>query len=164
MPEQTRHETGLVDGNNIDRRADILVELQQALVRQARHRRRMRVVQSLAVIFAGLGVLTWYLFISTGTHAPDNGIAKKENPVETRSEPEPGSSPYPGKIVHTNPNLLESVLVTNRNMAARSVVETISDDDLADMIAATSAPFIVARIDNQLVAVPVRDKSRARPN
>lgn len=164
MPEHKSHESELVDGVNIDRRAEILVELQQALVHQSRHRRIMRGGQLLAFVFAGFGVLAWYLFTSTGTHAPENEIAKKENPVETRSEPERNKSLYPGKIVHTNPELLETVLVTNSNTVARSVVETISDDELADMVAATSAPFIVARIDNQLVAVPVREKSRRRPN
>lgn len=164
MPEQSFHETGLCDGIKIDRRAEILVELQQALVRQSRHQRLMRAGKSLAVVFAGCGILAWYLFTSAKTPAPVNGIAKTEIPVETSSEPDPGISSYSGIIVHTNPDLLKTVLVTNSNMASKSVVETVSDDELAALIAASSAPFIVARIDNQLVAVPVREKSRPRSN
>ncbi len=64
------------------------------------------------------------------------------------------------QIVRTDPELANSVVVTNSQLTDRADVQVISDEELAKLMAEFRPDFFVAKIGGQQVVVPKKSGSR----
>jgi hypothetical protein len=141
------------------RREQILVEVQKALSRQTRRRRSRRKMTVLLAFLATGGMLAWRVGLVGTPEIRDsfaNQAPSDDSPPDLSAalRPTPPARILSDIVVHTNPDVLDTVVVSSKTLLSKSSIETVNDDELAQLLAETKARFIVARIDKRLVAIP----------